>query len=66
MVQKAYGKSTISKTRGYEWYKAFKSGRDMMEDLPCSGRPSTPATEVNIAKVKEIVTENPHSTLRYR
>ncbi|XP_060806375.1 uncharacterized protein LOC132903073 [Amyelois transitella] len=35
-----------------------------MEDLPRSGRPSTSATEVNIAKVKEIVTENPHSTLR--
>lgn len=64
MLQKAYGESTLSKTRACEWYKAFKSGRDVMEDLPRSGRPSTSATEVNIAKVKEIVTENPHSTLR--
>lgn len=64
MLQKAYGESTLSKTRAYEWYKAFKSGRDVMEDLPRSGRPSTSATEVNIAKVKDIVTENPHSTLR--
>jgi hypothetical protein len=42
---------TLSKTHAYEWYKAFKSGRDMMEDLPRSGRPSTSATKVNIAKV---------------
>lgn len=21
----------------YEWYKMFRSGRDVMEDLPCSG-----------------------------
>ena len=35
-----------------------------MEDLPPSVRPSTSSTEVNIAKVKEIVTENCHLSLR--
>lgn len=35
-----------------------------MDDLPRSDRPSTPATEVNNTKVKEMVTENPYSTLR--
>lgn len=64
MLQKAYGELTLSKTRAYEWYKNVKSGRDVMEDVPRSGRPSTSVTEVNIAKVKETVTENPHSTLR--
>ena len=54
----------LSKTRAYEWYGAFKSGRDVVEDLPHSGRPSTSSTEVNIAKVKKMVTENRHSTLR--
>ncbi|CAG9790513.1 unnamed protein product [Diatraea saccharalis] len=63
MLQKAYGESTLSKTRAYEWCKAFKSSRDVMEDLPRSGRPSTSATEVNIAKLKEKETENPKSTL---
>jgi hypothetical protein len=38
--------------------------RSRCEDLAPSGRPSTSATEVNIAKVKDIVTDNPHSTLR--
>ena len=35
-----------------------------MEDLPHSGRPSPPSTQVKIAKVKEMVTENRHSSLR--
>lgn len=64
MLQKAYGESTLSKTRAYEWYRAFKSGRDVVENLPRSGRPSTSSTEVNIAKVKEMITENGHLSLR--
>ena len=32
--------------------------------MPRSGRPSTSSTEVNIAKVKEMVTENRHLSLR--
>ena len=35
-----------------------------MEDLPRSGRPSTSSTEVNIANVKKIVTENRHLSLK--
>ena len=50
MLQKAYGESTLSKIHAYEWYSAFKSGRDVVGDLPCSGRPSTSLSEVNIAK----------------
>ena len=51
-LQKAYGESTLSKTRAFELYSAFKSGRDVVEDLPHSGRPSTSSTEVNITKDK--------------
>ena len=60
MLQKTYGESTLSKTRAYKWCSAFKSGRDVVEDLPRSGRPSMFLTEDNIAKVKEMVTENRH------
>ena len=35
-----------------------------MKDLPRSSRHSTSLTEVNIAKVKEMVTENRHLSLR--
>ena len=51
-------------TRAYEWYSALKSGGDVVEDLPRCGRPSMSSTEVNIAKVKEMVTENRHLSLR--
>ena len=64
MLQKAYSESTSSKRRAYEWYSVFKSGRDVVQDLPRSGRPSTSSTEINIAKVKEMVTENRHLSLR--
>ena len=36
----------------------------MLEDLPRFGRPSASSNEVNIAKVKEIVTKNRHLSLR--
>ena len=36
MLQKVYGESTLLKTRAYEWYSAFKSVRDVVEDLPRS------------------------------
>ena len=64
MLQKAHGESTLSKTRAHEWYSAFKSRRDFVEDLPRSDQRSTCSTEVNIAKVKEMVTKNHHSSLR--
>ena len=51
MLQKACGESTLSKTHAYEWYSAVKSGRDVVKDLPRSGRPSASSTEANIAKV---------------
>ena len=54
----------FSIARAYEWYSAFKSDRDVVEELPRSGRPSTSSTEINIAKVKEMVTENRHLSLR--
>ena len=66
VLQKAYGELTLSKTCVYEWYSAFRSGQDVVEDLPRFGRPSTSSTKVNIAKVKEMVTENRHLCLRER
>ena len=59
MLQKAYGESAFSKTQAYEWYKEFKEGREVVQDLfPRSGRPSTSTTDKNNEKVKEIVMEN--------
>lgn len=40
MLKKAYSDSYLSKTQAYEWYKAFKEGREVIEDLLRSGRQS--------------------------
>lgn len=64
MLQKAFGESALSKTRAYEWYKEFKSGREVVEDLPRSGRPSTSNTDENVAIVKKTVLGNRHVSLR--
>ena len=56
MLQIVSGESTLSKTRAYEC-------RDVVEDLPRSGRPSS-STKASIAKVKGMVTANRHLSLR--
>ena len=65
MLEKAYGKSVLAKTGAFEWYKAFKEGREIVEDMLRSGRPSTSPTDENLEKVKEIVLNNRHCCLRY-
>lgn len=49
----------IYQRQTYYWYKSFKKGRGVVEDLPPSGR-STSVTE----EVKKIVLENGYSSLR--
>ena len=56
ILQETYGESTLLKTRTYEWWRGLKSGLDVVKDLPRFGQPSTSSNEVNIAKVKEMVT----------
>lgn len=64
MLTVAYGDSTMSKTQAYEWYKEFKAGRTVVDDLPRSGRPSTSVTDENIEKVKKIVLEDRRVSIR--
>ncbi|XP_014480147.1 PREDICTED: putative uncharacterized protein FLJ37770 [Dinoponera quadriceps] len=64
MLIKAYGKSAMSKTRVYEWYKRFQDGREDVEDDERPGRPSTSTTDENVEKVKEMVMNNRRLTVR--
>ena len=36
-----YGDNAVKKMAVCDWYNCFKSGRELLEDKPCSGRPST-------------------------
>ena len=43
---------------------SFKQDREIVEDIPRSGQPLTSLTNENIEKVKKIVLDNRHSSLR--
>ena len=61
MLTVAFGESTMSKTRVFEWYKRFKEGR---EDDNSTGRPSTSTTDDNVEQVKKMILENRRITIR--
>ena len=64
MLTKAYGKSAMSKTRVYEWYKRFQDGLGDVEDDERPGRPNTWTTDENVEKVKEMVMNDRRITIR--
>ena len=64
MLTKAYGESAMSKTRVYEWYKRFQDGREDVEDDERLRRPTTPTTDENVEKVKEMVINDRRITIR--
>lgn len=57
MLQKTYGTSCMSKTQAYGWYKAFKEAREVVVDLPRSGRPPTARNDENINKIQKLMLE---------
>ena len=47
-----------------KWYRDFKAGRERVDDLQRSGRPSTSIDDENINKIKEMVPRNRRITIR--
>ena len=54
MLQAVFGESCLSRSKTFEWYSPFKSGRRSFEDDPRLCRPSTSHTEETVARVREI------------
>ena len=54
-LQKAFGDETMSQKNVYNWYRDFKEGRELVDDLQRSGRPSTSIDHQNINKITEMV-----------
>ena len=53
-----YGDSTPPYSTIAWWVAEFRRGRENLEDDPRSGRPHTAVTEVNVAKVEQLVKED--------
>ena len=64
MLHAAFGESCLSRSKTFEWYSLFKSGRRSFEDDPRPGRPSTHLTEETVARVREIIRTDRHLTIR--
>jgi len=55
LLRTAYGDVVLSSSQVFRWHKAFKDGRESVEDEQCTGRPSTSRTENNVARVKAVL-----------
>jgi hypothetical protein len=47
-LTEVYGDTTLSRTIVFRWHKAFKEGRENVEDDPLSGKPISSTNDENI------------------
>jgi len=47
-----FGDAVLSSAQVLMWHKAFRDGRESIEDEQHAGRPSNSRTENNVARVK--------------
>ncbi|CAG8548229.1 3254_t:CDS:2 [Cetraspora pellucida] len=64
MLGVAEGSNALSKCTIKCWVKAFSNGKEAIEDEPCPGRPCEATIPQNIAKVKNLVIGDPHTTTK--
>ena len=64
MLVQVYRDNAMKKTAVYKWVKRFSEGRESVTDEERSGQPATSRTEVNVAKVRQILLENCRLTVR--
>ena len=55
LLRTAYGDAVLSSVQVLRWHKAFKDGRESIEDEQCAGHPSTSRTENNVARLKAVL-----------
>ena len=63
-LSKAEGERALSIVTIRRWIAKFKDGETSVDEKPRSGRPCEAVMSENIAKVHELVTNDPHITIR--
>ena len=63
-LTEAYGDSTLSTTMVFKWHKAFKEGRENVEDDPRSGRPISSTNDQNVEAVRAVMAKDRRLSVR--
>ena len=63
-LKEAYEEDASSRAQIFRWFKDFSEGRDLVEDEPQTGRPTTSKTDVNVEQVKSLVRSDRRLTIR--
>ena len=64
MLVQVYGDNAMKNTAVYKWVKRFSEESESVTDEERSGRPAKSRTEENVAKVRQIASENRRLTVR--
>ena len=64
LLRTAYGDAALSSSQVLRWYKAFKDGREGIEDEQRAGHPSTSRTGKNVARVKAVLDRDRRLSVR--
>ena len=57
-LTKTYGDATLSRTMVFKWYKAFKEGREKVEEDPRSGRTISSTNDQNAELVRAVMAKD--------
>jgi hypothetical protein len=57
-LTEAYGDATLLRTMVFKWHKAFKVGRENVEDDPRSGRPISSTNDQNVEVVRAVMAKD--------
>lgn len=63
-LTEAYGDATLSRTMVFRWHKAFKEGRENVEDDPRSGRPISSTNDENVEVVRAVMVKDRRLSVR--
>ena len=63
-LTEAYGDATLSRTMVFKWHRAFKEGRENVEDDPRSGRPVSSTDDQNVEVVRAVMSKDRRLSVR--
>jgi hypothetical protein len=64
IIKQAYGGNAFSRIWVFQWYARFPDGRENLEDVKGSGRPTSVGTPDKIETVRELISTNRRMILR--